>query len=51
MKSVEFNECDSRSLRAMIDGCAIPMITQPDLILNKLATARFQDLADADQLI
>jgi len=50
IKGVEFNECYSRSHRAIIDGSPIPIISKPDLILNKLATARPQDLADADQL-
>ena len=50
LKGVEFSECYPRSLRAFIDGSPIPIISKPDLILNKLATARPQDLADADQL-
>jgi predicted nucleotidyltransferase len=50
IKGVEFSECYPRSQRAIIDGSPIPIISKPDLILNKLATARPQDLADADQL-
>lgn len=50
IKGVEFNECYPRSQRAIIDGSPIPIISKPDLILNKLATARPQDLADAEQL-
>jgi predicted nucleotidyltransferase len=50
IKGVEFSECYPRSQRAIIDGSPIPIISKPDLILNKLATARPQDLADAVQL-
>ena len=45
-----FSDCFPRSLRANIDGLAIPIISKADLVLNKIATARPQDLADADQL-
>lgn len=50
IKGVEFSDCFPRSLRANIDGAAIPIISKADLVLNKIATARPQDLADADQL-
>ena len=50
IKGVEFSDCYSRSLRANIDGMPIPIISKADLLLNKIATARPQDLADADQL-
>ncbi|MFT3990130.1 MAG: hypothetical protein QM680_01850 [Luteolibacter sp.] len=47
---VEFAECYSRSLHAIIDGTPVPIISKSDLLQNKIATARPQDLADADQL-
>ena len=50
IKGVEFGDCYTRSLRANIDGTSIPIISKADLLLNKIATARPQDLADADQL-
>ncbi|MGL4401268.1 MAG: hypothetical protein ACRCXD_15495 [Luteolibacter sp.] len=50
IKGVEFAECFERGLRANIDGIPIPIISKADLLLNKIATARPQDLADADQL-
>ena len=49
IKGVEFSDCYPRSLRANIDGSPIPIISKADLLLNKIATARPQDLADADQ--
>lgn len=50
IKGVDFNECYSRSLRVMIDGSPTPIIAKADLVLNKIATARPQDLADAERL-
>jgi predicted nucleotidyltransferase len=50
IKGVRFAECYERSGRAMIDGTPIPIISKEDLLSNKLATGRPQDLADADQL-
>ena len=50
IKGVEFSDCYPRSLRANIDGSPTPIISKTDLLLNKSATARPQDLADADQL-
>jgi len=47
---VVFDECYERKVYAHIDGDEIPMISKEDLIKNKKATARPQDLADADQL-
>jgi hypothetical protein len=50
IKGVQFAECYDRSARAIIDGTPIPIISKEDLLSNKLATGRPQDLADADQL-
>lgn len=50
IKGVDFITCYQRSDRALIDGSVVPIISKEDLILNKLATGRSQDLADADHL-
>ena len=50
IEGVKFSDCYPRSLRANIDGTPMPIISKADLLLNKIATARPQDLADADQL-
>ena len=50
IKGAEFAECFSRRGFATIDGTPIPIISKDDLIKNKLATGRSQDLADAEQL-
>jgi hypothetical protein len=50
IKGAEFGECFTRSSIAMIDGSPIPIISKMDLIKNKIATGRSQDLADAEQL-
>ncbi|MFU8893656.1 MAG: nucleotidyltransferase [Luteolibacter sp.] len=50
IKGVQFDECYERSVRAIIDGTPIPIISKEDLLSNKMATARPQDLADANQL-
>jgi hypothetical protein len=50
IKGVEFADCYPRSSRALIDGTLIPIIASLDLLKNKIATGRPQDLADAAQL-
>ena len=50
IKGVEFRDCYTRSNYANVDGSSIPIISKADLLLNKIATARPQDLADAYQL-
>jgi hypothetical protein len=50
IKGVQFDECYERSVRAIIDGTPVPIISKEDLLSNKIATGRPQDLADADQL-
>jgi predicted nucleotidyltransferase len=47
---VVFRECFARCQFADIDGTRIPIISRDDLLANKLATARPQDIADAHQL-
>lgn len=50
IKGVEFSECFDRSVTAQIGELRVPFISKSDLIQNKIATGRPQDLADADQL-
>lgn len=50
IKGVDFSPCHSRAVTANIDNMAVPFISKEDLLLNKLATARSQDIADADKL-
>jgi hypothetical protein len=50
IKGVEFADCFQRCSHAKIDGAHIPIISSQDLLKNKIATGRPQDLADADQL-
>jgi hypothetical protein len=47
---VGFQECFARCTFTNIDGSKIPIISRDDLLANKLATARPQDIADAHQL-
>lgn len=50
IKGVSFSDCHARSVKAKIGYLDVPFISKSDLILNKIATGRPQDLADADQL-
>jgi predicted nucleotidyltransferase len=50
INGVNFSDCHSRRTFTEIDGSRIPMISLSDLLINKLATARPQDIADARQL-
>lgn len=50
IKGVDFADCFERSDSIAVDGVDIPVISKQDLIRNKLATGRPQDLADADYL-
>jgi predicted nucleotidyltransferase len=47
---VVFKECFSRCSFTEIDGSKIPIISRDDLLSNKRATGRPQDIADAHQL-
>ena len=47
---VEFRECYSSRKTVVVDGTEIPFIGREDLIKNKRATGRAQDLADLDHL-
>jgi len=50
IKGVEFSECHSRCATANVGELQVPFISKADLIRNKIATGRPQDLADADKL-
>lgn len=50
IKGVEFEPCFSRAVSARIADLNVPFISKQDLILNKIATARPQDVADAHKL-
>lgn len=47
---VAFDEAYPRRLTTKIEGSEIPVISREDLIANKLATGRPQDLVDVKQL-
>ncbi|PAW67597.1 MAG: hypothetical protein B9S38_12215 [Verrucomicrobiia bacterium Tous-C4TDCM] len=50
IKGVDFQQCYERKSFVPVDDTNIPIISKDDLILNKIATGRPQDLADADYL-
>jgi hypothetical protein len=47
---VEFSEAWERRLVVAADGLELPFIGREDLLVNKLAAGRPQDLADVDRL-
>jgi hypothetical protein len=47
---VEFGPAWLDRLEAKLDGLVIPVLSRKDLIRNKRATGRLQDLADVEQL-
>jgi predicted nucleotidyltransferase len=47
---VTFSEAWPRRIEAVIDGISVPVISADDLIRNKLASGRLQDLADAEAI-
>jgi hypothetical protein len=47
---VEFDEAWARRVAGALDEISVPMLSRADLIRNKRATARPQDLADAAAL-
>lgn len=50
LKNVEFAQCYSERIEVDIQGTRMPFIDLDNLIRNKLATGRPQDLADAENL-
>jgi hypothetical protein len=47
---IDINECYSRKEIINFDGVDIPVISRNDLIINKRASGRTMDLADAEKL-
>lgn len=47
---VEFGPCHTRRAKIAIDGQELAVISLDDLIANKIATGRMQDLADVEAL-
>lgn len=47
---VEFDDAWDRRLTIDVDGLLVDFIGRDDLIINKLAAGRAQDLADVDRL-
>jgi Nucleotidyl transferase AbiEii toxin, Type IV TA system len=47
---VEFEDAWDRRVSIDVDGLPIPVISRDDLLANKLAAGRPQDLADVDRL-
>ena len=47
---VRFEDAYPRRLTARMDGLEVPVISRDDLIANKRATGRAQDLADVERL-
>ncbi len=50
LKGVEFAPCYERRLEVEVEGILLPFIASPDLISNKAAVGRSQDIADIEQL-
>lgn len=47
---IDFQESKSQALQITVDGITVPLISIPDLITNKRASGRLQDLADVEKL-
>jgi len=47
---VVFSECWPRRMEIVMDGVAIPVLGREDLMSNKKASGRLQDLADLEKL-
>jgi len=50
LTGVEFDDCYQRFVEVEIDNMRIPIIHSEDLIANKKALGRHQDLADLEEL-
>lgn len=50
LKGVEFSPCYERRLEVEVAGILVPFISAVDLISNKSAVGRKQDVADIEQL-
>lgn len=47
---IDFKDCYERRKKIIVDGTGITVLSRDDLIKNKRATGRTQDLADAESL-
>ena len=47
---IDIKECYKRRMTIVVDKTEIPLISREDLIKNKRATGRIQDMADAETL-
>lgn len=45
----EFADCYERRTYETLDGLRVPMISLPDLLINKRASGRHKDLADVEE--
>lgn len=50
LKGVEFEPCYQRRVEAEVEGIQVPFIASSELISNKAAVGRSQDIADIEQL-
>ena len=50
ISGVDFVECWGRRDSVILDGIPVHMISKPELLVNKWAAGRPQDLADVDKL-
>jgi predicted nucleotidyltransferase len=50
ISGVEFQEAYARRSTVVLEGMDVPVISMEDLIANKRATGRTQDLADVERL-
>lgn len=50
LSELDFEECWQRRVKAQISATEIYFISREDLIINKEAVGRLQDLADAEKL-
>jgi hypothetical protein len=50
VSGLEFEDAWSRRVEVDLQGVAVPFLSLPDLITNKLAAGRPQDLVDAERL-
>jgi predicted nucleotidyltransferase len=48
--AVEFEACYARRVEADVDGLRFPLIALEDLLTNKVASGRLQDIADVHKL-
>lgn len=50
VSGVDFEACWDRRVEVMLDSIEVPFIGLDDLVENKLATGRIQDIADVEGL-